>query len=33
VPPDIGAKKDPDAAMAWKFSISKEQYLAMEMQS
>jgi hypothetical protein len=33
VPPEVGAQKDADAAMAWKFSISKRQYLDMRVET
>ena len=33
VDPMIGAKKDADLAMAWKFNLSKEEYLSIEKES
>lgn len=33
VPPEVGKANDPDAAMAWKFSITKEQYKRMSVET
>ena len=33
VPPDVGNANDPDAAMAWKFSLTKEQYQDMKVET
>ncbi len=33
VDPEVGAKKDADLAMAWKFNLSKDEYLSIEKES